>query len=95
MGEKEEYCEATRSKLDELEAQIGIVKDKAEKAKAETREEYHEQFQLLRSKHQEVLDRLQELEETEDESWRDHQPAVDGALSELQHSLANILFRMG
>jgi chromosome segregation ATPase len=95
MGEKEEYLQRVEAKLADLEGQIGIVKTKAEKGRAETREEYHEQFEKLRSRHQKVGERLKELAKANEETWRDHQPAIEGALSELQHALRNILFRIG
>jgi uncharacterized protein YukE len=95
VGEKEEYCANLRAKLEELEEQIAIVKSKAESAKGETKEEYNNEYELLRSKHEELEQSLHELEKVDDESWRNHQPRLEGALSELQHSVTNILFRMG
>jgi hypothetical protein len=94
MGEKDEYCGQVRAKLEELENEIEIIQDRAEKARPAAKAEFEELFDMLCAKHDNVLDLVRQLEEAEGESWWDMQPAVDGALSELQHSTANVLFRM-
>jgi multidrug resistance efflux pump len=93
--DKEEYVELTKVKLDQMETQIEIAEEKTEKARPTGKEEYREQSEMLRSRYENVRARLRELEEAGDESWQNLQPGVEGALGELEHSIANVLMHMG
>jgi multidrug resistance efflux pump len=95
MADKAEYVEFTKVKLDELETQVAIAEEKTENARHGAKEEYREQSEMLRSRYENARAKLKELEETGDESWQDLQPAVDGALGELEHTIANVLMHMG
>jgi broad specificity phosphatase PhoE len=71
------------------------VKQKAEEMENETKAEYDELFQVLHAKLEQVGESLSELEEASDETWQDFTARVDGALSDLNNSVGNVLSRMG
>lgn len=93
METREEYQERTELKLEELEPKIWRVKQKGDAAKDETQIEYDEIFQVLNAKLERVRDMLEELEEASEARWPDLRAKVDGALSDLNNSVGNILSR--
>ena len=95
METREEYQERTEAKLEELRPKIWMVKQKAEKMENETKAEYYELFQVLHAKLEQVGESLSELEEASEETWQDFRARVDGALSDLNSSVGNVLSRMG
>jgi hypothetical protein len=92
---REEYQERTEAKLEELRPKVWLVKQKAEEMSNDTRAEYEELFQVLHSKLEQVGESLDELEEASEETWQDFRARVDGALSDLNNSVGNVLARMG
>jgi archaellum component FlaC len=95
MQTREEYQAQAAAKLEELRINVWMVKQKADEMTDETKAEYHLLFQALNEKSEEVGERLRELEEASDETWRDVKAKVDGAMSDLNNSVGNALSRMG
>ena len=95
METREEYQKRTEAKLEELEPKIWMVKQKADEMRGETRAEYNELFQVLHSKLEQVGENLKELDEASEETWQHFKAKVDGALSDLNNSVGNVLSRMG
>jgi multidrug resistance efflux pump len=94
METREEYYRRTRSRLEELRAQVRIVETRADEAAAEVRDEYQEQREALLVKYETVERKLQELKDASDETWEDVRAKVDGALSDLNNSVGNVLSHM-
>ena len=95
MKSREEYRKRTEAKLQELEPKIWAVKQKADEMRTEAKAEYNELFQVLHAKLERVGANLQELEDASEETWQDFKARVDGALSDLNNSVGNVLARMG
>jgi hypothetical protein len=95
METREEYRERIEAKLEELKPKVWLVKQKAEEMVDESREEYIQVFTVLYSKLERVGQSLEELEEANDETWQNFKARVDGALSDLNNSVGNVLSRMG
>jgi hypothetical protein len=92
---REEYQNRTELKLNELESKIWMVQGKADQMTHEAKAEHIELFQVLYLKLELVSEGLQELEEASEETWEDLRARVDGALSDLNNSVGNVLSRMG
>lgn len=95
METREEYRERTAIKLEELKLKVWLVKQRADQMKNAAKVEYQELFQVLHSKLEQVQEHLQELDEASGETWPDLRAKVDGALSDLNNSVGNVLSRMG
>lgn len=95
METKQEYREKTKSKLAELNRKIWIVKEKADQMDEESQVEYNDLFQTLHSKFELVQHNLQELEGASENAWQDFKAKIDGALSDLNNSVGNVLSRLG
>jgi hypothetical protein len=94
METKEEYQEQTAIKLEELKRKVWLVKQKADQMD-EAKAEHEALFQVLYSKVEHVQEHLQELDEASDETWQIFRARVDGALSDLNNSVGNVLSRLG
>jgi ElaB/YqjD/DUF883 family membrane-anchored ribosome-binding protein len=95
METREEFQEQAEGKLEELKPKVWMVKQKADDMKNETRIEYNELFQILNAKLEQVGECLKELEEASDETWQNLRAKVDGALSDLNNSVGNVISRLG
>lgn len=95
METREEYRRRTGAKLEELEPKIWMVKQRADEMRNEAKAEYLESFQVLYSKLEQVGKSLKELEDASEDTWQDFKARVDGALSDLNNSVGNVLSRMG
>jgi hypothetical protein len=91
---KKEYREKVKVKLAELEPKVWMVKHRAEEIEGETRVEYNELFRVLHTKLEHIQQSMEELEAAGDEAWQDLRVRVDGALSDLNNSVGNVLARM-
>jgi uncharacterized protein YicC (UPF0701 family) len=92
---REEYRERTEAKLDELRPKIWAVRKKADQLTKEAKAEYNELFRVLHFKLQQVEENLEELEGAGEETGQDFKARVDGALSDLNNSVGNVLTHMG
>ena len=95
MEAREEYLEQATAKLEELRPKVWMVKHRAEEMENETRVEYDELLQVLHAKLEKVGENLRKLEDASDETWQHFRARVDGALSDLDNSVGNVLSRMG
>lgn len=95
METREEFRQRTAIKLEELKLKVWLVKQRADQMKNAAKAEYQELFQVLYSKVEQVQEHLQELDEASDETWPDLRAKVDGALSDLNNSVGNVLSRLG
>ena len=71
------------------------MKQRADEVSGETTAEYSELFRVLHAKLEQIRVKLEELAEASEDTWQDLQAKVDGALSDLNNSVGNILSRMG
>jgi hypothetical protein len=92
---REEYRIRAAAKLEELRLKVWMVKQKADEMRDEAQAEHYELFQMLHEKSEEAEKHLVELEKANEERERVLQARLDGALSDLNNSVGNILSRMG
>lgn len=78
------YEEKLAAQLTEWNAQIALLKAKAENAKAEAKVEYYETIELLQHKKNAVKGKLQELKLAGDEAWEDIKTGVERAWEEVK-----------
>ena len=95
METREEYQERAEAKLEELRRKIWMLGQKAEQMRNESEAEYEAPFQALHSRLEQVGASIDELEEANDEIWQELKGRVDGALSDLNNSVGNVLSRVG
>lgn len=87
MAKKEDYQEKTEAQLKELEAQIEILRAKADQATAEAKFECYAQLALLDTKREVVRVRLQTMAVVPEEAWENLKGPVEHALSDLESAV--------
>lgn len=83
-AERKAYEEKLAAQLREWNAQIALLKAKADTAKADARLEYHTTIEALRHKRDGANDKLQELKAVGDEAWEDIKTGAEKAWEEVK-----------
>jgi len=93
MNEKRKaYEEKIDAQLEEWSAQISLLKDRADKPKAEETIEYHKTIESLQQKKDGARDKLDELKTAGDEAWEDLKTGAEKAWDDVKtafHSAAS------
>jgi len=86
------YEEKLDAQLEEWNAQIALLKAKADKAKAEAKVEYYKTIENLQHRQDEARAKLHELKTAGDEAWEDLKTGAEKAWDEVKaafHSAAS------
>jgi multidrug resistance efflux pump len=85
MKEKREaYEEMLDAQVKEWNAQIELLKTKADKARAEVKIEYYKTIEALQHKQNDAKAKLQELKTAGDEAWEDLKTGAEKAWAEVK-----------
>jgi multidrug resistance efflux pump len=91
METKQAYEEKTKAQLKHLNARIQVLRAKAEVAKADAKVRYAEQLEELEKRQKEAETRLEQLQVSGRQAWRELKDGVDNAVTELERSLTQAL----
>lgn len=86
------YEEKLDAQLEEWNAQIALLKARADKAKAEVKIEYYKTIEALQRRQDEARTKLDELKTAGDEAWEDLKTGAEKAWDEVKtafHSAAS------
>ena len=86
------YEEKLEAQFDEWNAQIALLKAKADKAKADAKIEYYKNIEALQHKQEVAGTKLHELKTAGDEAWEDVKAGAEKAWDEVKaayHSAAS------
>ena len=86
------YEEKLDAQMEEWNAQIALLKAKADKAKAEAKIEYYKTIEDLQHRQDEARAKLHELKTAGDEAWEDLKTGAEKAWDEVKaafHSAAS------
>ena len=72
------------AQLEEWNAQIALLKAKADKARAEAKIEYYKTIESLQHKHDDARTKLKELKTAGDEAWEDLKTGAEKAWEEIK-----------
>lgn len=92
MDKRKAYEEKLDAQLEEWNAQIALLKARADKARAEAKIEYYKTIEALQGKQDEAVTKLQELKTAGDEAWEDLVTGAEKAWDEVKaafHSAAS------
>jgi len=78
------YEEKIDAQLEEWNAQIALLKAKADKGKAEAKIEYYKTIETLQHKQDEARTKLHELKTAGDEAWEDLKTGAEKAWAEVK-----------
>jgi hypothetical protein len=78
------YEEKIDAQLEEWNAQIALLKAKADKGKAEVKIEYYKTIEALQHRQDEARTKLHELKTAGDEAWEDIKTGAEKAWDEVK-----------
>lgn len=78
------YEEKIDAQIKEWNAQIDLLKAKADKAKAEAKIDFYKTIDALQHKQEEARTKLKELKTAGDEAWEDVKNGVEKAWAEIR-----------
>ncbi|HUJ18598.1 MAG TPA: coiled coil domain-containing protein [Nitrospirota bacterium] len=78
------YEEKLDAQLKEWGAQIGLLKAKADNAKADAKIEYYKTIEVLQSKQNEAKAKLKELKTASDAAWEDLKKGAEKAWADVK-----------
>ena len=78
------YEERIDAQLEEWNAQIALLKARADKAKAEAKIEYYKTIEALQHRQDEAEAKLHELKTAGDEAWEDLKTGAEKAWAEVK-----------
>jgi len=90
---KETYEKKLEAKLEEWNADIDKLKAKVDSAEVDAQLEYYKQIEELRTKQEEVKNKLDELKEASDDAWEDLKAGIDSAWDSLSSSIKSAFSR--
>ncbi len=83
------YEEKLDAQLDEWNAQIELLKAKADKAKAEVRIEYYETIEALLHKQDNARTKLHALKTASDEAWEDLKTGAENVWTDVKTAFSS------
>jgi len=83
-NKRKAYEEKLAAQLQEWNAQITLLKAKAETAKANAKIEYYSTLEVLQHKRDTAQAKLQELKEAGDEAWEELKIGAEKAWAEIK-----------
>lgn len=83
MKIKEEYIRVMQAKLEEWNADIDMLTNKASKVSAEFRADYNEQIAALKEKQAAARQKIDELQKSGENAWHDLKAGLDLAWSAI------------
>jgi chromosome segregation ATPase len=92
---KEAYKKKQEARLEELKAQIQLLKARADKFGADAEITYKEQLRQLRNRREEAEERLAALRDAGLDAWVDLKSGVETALDDLQDAVKDATSRFG
>jgi len=94
MGEKREaYLAKLKAKLDEWNSEIDKLEAKVGQLNAESRAEYRNQIENLRTKRSEVDQKINDLRKTGEVAWSDLKGGVESARKAMDEALKSAVAR--
>jgi hypothetical protein len=84
MGKRTEYVEQLSAHMVEWDAQIDLIKDKAENATPDTEIKYSNAIATLQFKRDEVAVKLQGISSANDDEWEDLKTGTEHVLGEVR-----------
>ncbi len=93
MSTKEDFVRKMHAKLDQWNAEIDTLSEKANQAEREARAEYQKQLETLRSKRDHARSKLAELESASEGAWHDLKAGVELAWESVSEAVRSAAAR--
>ncbi|MBI3229115.1 MAG: hypothetical protein HYZ45_02695 [Burkholderiales bacterium] len=86
MSKKDTYIAKMKSQLDDLEQAMDDLGNKADEAKADAKEKYHEELAKLRAQSKLAMSKLDEMKSASEENWESMTASMEKVRDAFTHS---------
>lgn len=86
MSKRDDYIAATKLQLDELNASMIKLEAKAQEAREDARDKYHEEMRKLRHQSKLAVAKFDEMKAAGDESWEAMVTEMEKVRDAFKHS---------
>jgi hypothetical protein len=87
MTDRHEYIDKLKEKLDEWDADIDDLEDRAQRVKADVKFELEDQITSLKLKRDIAKLKLSEIKDSSEEAWEDIKAGAEEAWAEVKDAL--------
>jgi len=94
MDKQTEYVERLSAQIVEWDAQIDLLKDKAESATPGEKSEYSDEIRSLQLKRDEAALKLQGIAPTSDDEWGDIKAGSENVLDEVRSIVSDAITKI-
>lgn len=91
MDKRNEYVEKLSAQVVEWDAQIELLRDKAESATPEERFDYYNAIAALQLKRDEAAEKLQGISSASDDEWEDLKKGTEQIWSEVKGIFRDVI----
>ena len=88
-SKRDEYLQQLKTKLDEWNAEIDVLEEKAGRLAAEAKQRYDKQIEEAKARRDELQDKLAELTQAGDAAWDDLKSGIDLAWEALSNAVSS------
>lgn len=85
--DRKELIDKLTAQLEQLDAKIDDLESKAEKAEADTQQEFDKQIRDLRDKMATAQNRLKEIKQSGDEAWKELREGIEKVMDEVDSAI--------
>ena len=87
MKNREAYVQKLHAKIDEWNADIDRLKEKANQVEATSKVEYQKQIETLKNKRDEIEEKISEINRSDEDAWQDLRVGIDLALEAMSEAI--------
>ena len=91
MGDRKKYINKMSAKLKELDAEILKLEAKADDLRADVEAEYRQQITELHNKKEEMVQKLNKIQESGEDAWKELKDGIDKSWKTLDDSIKNAI----
>ena len=89
MSSREEYVQKMKAQLDQWNAEVAKWEDKTRATQADMKAEYEKQLETLRSRRDEAMYQLHQMQAASADAWMDMVKGADAAWKAMGEAFAN------
>ena len=87
MSKRDAYVKKLKVKLEKWNAEIHMLEEKAKGASAEMKEKYYTEIEKLRGQFDHLKEKLGNLQDVGEESWKELKNGIDASWKELKKGI--------
>lgn len=87
MSNRDQYVAKMKAQLDQWNADIDKLEAKAKETEADVRIEHQEEIEAIKAQRDQLVDKLEEVENASEAAWEDIKTGAESAWNSLDNAL--------